>query len=742
MATGDDAWWAAVMLLGAPGAVRNLRDTARTRNTITWQFEAPQSGGPITRYEYRSALDSASFSGAWISLGTNRQIRLTGLTPQILYKVQVRAVGPAGTGPATEDSASTVAMAPSKPTGFTVTATGRAFRLRASVDNGGAAITKWQYRIATTSGGVASASWTDIAGSASSSLDFTTGNIGNSVTRFFQVRAVNAIDNGASSDIDSATTGAAITTDTDTIWRRATSTPDAPSGGTNSENHTPSPWQRTQPVPTATENVYRARRTRTYADGTFRSATNWGNVTKVADRTGPVLSEPGKPTNFRATVSGQSVRLRASVDNGNSAITKWQYRSAGTAGGLSSATWGDFATSASSSLDETVTQAYSRTVHYEVRAVNAIGNGPASDSVSATTGARPVTRPGAVTNLAAAQSGTSLVVSYGSPASGDTPTRYEYRTKLTSGDFGSWISNALNLTFTLSSLTAGSSYTIEVRAVNAGGDGPESSVVSGIRGWDSGLAIPSAAHNIHALAVQSDGAIVMVAEDTSGRDDLYFHDGSSWSSAIDLPVNTSVVVRVAVAPNDDVLVAVGTADLIYRYSGGSWDSGLSIPGAVHNIHALAVQSDGAIVMVAEDTSGRDDLYFHDGSSWSSAIDLPVNTSVVVRVAVAPNDDVLVAVGTADLIYRYSGGSWDSGLSIPGAAHNIHALAVQSDGAIVMVAEDTSGRDDLYFHDGSSWSSAIDLPVNTSVVARVAVAPNDDVLVAVGTADLIYRYGLS
>ena len=80
-----------------------------------------------------------------------------------------------------------------------------------------------------------------------------------------------------------------ITTDTDDIYIRATSTPATPTGGTTSENHTPSGWQQSQPNSTSTHGVYRARRTRTYSDGVFTSATIWGNVTLV-DAADPVIT--------------------------------------------------------------------------------------------------------------------------------------------------------------------------------------------------------------------------------------------------------------------------------------------------------------------------------------------------------------------------------------------------------------------------------------------------------------------
>ena len=74
------------------------------------------------------------------------------------------------------------------------------------------------------------------------------------------------------------------TTDTDYIYRLGTTAPSAPSGGTTNETHTPSNWTRTEPIPTSTENVYRAERTREPTKmGHSTPQPAWGSVTNVAD---------------------------------------------------------------------------------------------------------------------------------------------------------------------------------------------------------------------------------------------------------------------------------------------------------------------------------------------------------------------------------------------------------------------------------------------------------------------------
>ena len=387
----EEAWWFAISAPFGPGKPTGF-SVAVSPGTVRLRAMVDDGGRAITKWQYRVATTNAGVSSAsWVDFASSASSTLDKsltFTAGATRHYQVRAVNAVGNGPGSDIlRASDNRVAPLAPTGFTVTATSaRSFRLQAAVDNGGAAITKWQYRIATTSGGLSTATWTDVPSSASSSLDFTpSATYGGGVTRHFQVRAVNTIGNGAASSTASATTADVVTTDTDSIYIRGTTAPGTPTGGTSGETHLPSGWSRANPGATVTQNVYRSQRTRTYTNGVFTSASAWGAVAKVADK---MAGEPGKPTGYSATPSGPStgsgtVRLRASVANNGSAITKWQYRIATSSAGIASASWVDFSSSASSTLDKSLTLAAGVTRYYQVRAVNNIGNGPASDIDSA-----------------------------------------------------------------------------------------------------------------------------------------------------------------------------------------------------------------------------------------------------------------------------------------------------------------------------------------------------------------------
>ena len=561
---------------------------------------------------------------------------------------------------------------PGKPTGYSVTATAaRGFRLRASADNGGVAISKWQRRGATTQAGIASAGWTDIPSSAGDTLDWTTDPYSGGTTRFFQVRAVNSVGNGEASDIMSARVADVVTTDMQTVYTRAASEPGAPGGGTNTENHVPTGWQTVEPGATALLNVYSASRTRTFINGAFSSATAWADVTLEASATG---SEPAKPTGFTvATVTDQrKFRLRASVDNGGSAITLWQYRIATSSGGLASASWTDIGSSASDALDFTLGTVFgfSVTRYFQVRAVNDIGNGQVSDGANATTRARRA--PGAVRNLiATASPALTLVPSFDAPNSGDPVERYEYRQQRIS------------------------------------------------RLWDSGFAIPAVVSHPTGLAVASNGNILVVGSGSTRSGWVYRYNGTSWDGGLSLPSGVGHTQGVAVAPNGDILIVNSTGDAadsrVYRHNGTSWDGGLvpqsrrdSTSEVARFVEGLAVASNGDILIVDR---GSDEIYRYNGTSWDSGLALPSAATQPRGLAVASNGDILLLDGGSDKIYRYNGTSWDSGIAVPSAATQPEGVAIAPNGDTLIVDVTT---DRVYRYAQGAQSAWQSIGTNRSV----------------------------
>ena len=129
-----------------------------------------------------------------------------------------------------------------------------------------------------------------LSGSSSAKASFTAP--GNRTGSNYTLRFRLTVDDGTESDSD--TTAVTIQQEyierTDTIYRTSSSALSKPSGGTTNENHLPSGWSRTRPDPTATENVYRSRRTVYYtypsSSSSFHRADTWGTPVKIADATG------------------------------------------------------------------------------------------------------------------------------------------------------------------------------------------------------------------------------------------------------------------------------------------------------------------------------------------------------------------------------------------------------------------------------------------------------------------------
>ena len=157
-----------------------------------------------------------------------------------------------------------------------------------------------------------------------------------------------------------------------------------------------------------------------------------------------------------------TLRWEAPASDGGSAILRYEYAVD------DSGTWID----AGGDLEETVRDLTSgQSYAVAVRAVNAAGAGPAAE-VTAT----PVTTPGAPQRLRSEPGDTQVTLRWEAPTSdgGSAILRYEYAID----DSGTWIDAGGDLEETVRDLTNGQSYAVAVRAVNAAGAGPATTVTS------------------------------------------------------------------------------------------------------------------------------------------------------------------------------------------------------------------------------------------------------------------------
>lgn len=161
------------------------------RITLSWT----SLGSDITRYEYtRDGGDT------WVNAGTGTSFVVTGLTNGTEYTFQIRAVNPAGEGPASGEVMQTPAALPSQVTGvMAIAGSARVTLSWTAADGNGATILRYEYTI---DGGT---NWVN----AGTGTTFVVTGLTNGVSYTFQVRAVNAVGAGTPSTVVTESAGVA-----------------------------------------------------------------------------------------------------------------------------------------------------------------------------------------------------------------------------------------------------------------------------------------------------------------------------------------------------------------------------------------------------------------------------------------------------------------------------------------------------------------------------------------------------
>ena len=211
---------------------------------------------------------------------------------------------------------------------------------------------------------------------------------------------------------------------------------------------------------------------------------DWSSV----DITTPAAQvRPGAPTLTAVTSTSASISIAWTAPAIGAPITGYEARFTETAANAGSGSWEevwhnrDLGLLPAPRFTKDGLKAETR-YWVELRAVNSAGAGPA-DSEAETTDAAPVTAPAAITDLAVPNPAQADVLAFA--ATWTLPARAEYyqsRLRAGTGAWSAWAripASALTLTSTgatfasagVYALAAGTGYTLEVRAVNAAGNG-------------------------------------------------------------------------------------------------------------------------------------------------------------------------------------------------------------------------------------------------------------------------------
>ena len=353
--------------------------------------------------------------------------------------------------------------------------------------------------------------------------------------------------------------------------------------------------------------------------GPSGSATSTGGFTYI--------TTPSAPTNLDAARGNGSAVLTFTVPSseGGTPITGYEYT---TDGGT---TWLPLTTTSAGggTRTGTVTDLDNGTEYtFEVRAVNEVGNGPASDSTQVT----PATFPGAPQDLSAQGQDSSAVLTFSAPASdgGSMITGYEYT--LDGGT--SW--HALTTTgtgpyqATITGLTNGTGYTVQVRAVNDVGNSPASDDTA-----FTPVTVPSAPRNLTATGQDSAVALTFQAPVSDGGNEILGYqyttdDGATWHPLTATPTgpDTFTATVSGLTNGTSYTFNVRAVSEIGRSapSGPATATPVAPPGAPQNVTAASANQAAVLTFSAPASNGGSPItgyqYTLDaGTTW-----VPLTTS--------------------------------------------------------------------------------------------------------------------
>jgi len=484
---------------GVPGAPSTVSGTAGNASAnLTWT--APSAGAdPISDYVLQYSSNGGT---SWTTVdtgSTSTSATVTGLTNGTGYIFQVQAVNAIGSGPFSASSPTiTPSGPPGAPTITSITPSDGGLSVGFTAPTSSAPITGYLYQLNGTG------PWLAATGTTS---PLAIGGLTDGTAYSVVIEAVSTIGTGSPSNSMSGTPDAVPGAPTITSVQTGVGsaqvafTPGGSGGGAITgyrySTNGGSTW--TSVGTTSPLSVTGLANGTTYSFELEAVNASGNGSAATASFTTP--SAPGAPAITTITPGNGSLQVTATVPgSGGSPVTDVQWSTDGGATWSSEATAGTPCVTSGASMVCSITTlstdgatGLTNGTGYpiELRGVNAVGAGTASPSVNGT----PSTVPGAPTLTTGAAgmvaADQSLTVSYDLPASdgGSAVTGYQYST-----DAGAtWHARtdgagatATTMTITAqssdgtTSLANGSTYDVEIRAVNADGAGPGSAVAVGI----------------------------------------------------------------------------------------------------------------------------------------------------------------------------------------------------------------------------------------------------------------------
>ena len=419
-----------------PNAPTGLTTSGITTTSITLSWTA-STGGTVTRYEV------STDGSAWTDSGSDTTHTFSGLTANTQYTLRVRAVGGGGNSAVASVQETARSVAPNAPTGLQTSAiTTSAITLSWTASTGGAVT---RYDVSTDG-----TNWTNSGSDTTHTFSGLTAN-----TQYtLRVRAVGAGGTSAAASVSASTlaeapntptglTTSGITTTSITLsWTASTGGAvtryDVSTDGTNWAN---SGSDLTHTFSSLTANTQYTLRVRAVGAGGTSSAASIQETARAV--------APNAPTGLTTSgITQTAITLSWTASTGG-AVTRYDVSTDGT-------NWAN----SGSDLTHTFSSLTANTQYtLRVRAVGA-GGTSAVASVQATTGTPAPNAPTGLTTSGITQSAITLSWTKSTGA-----TSYE----VNGGALTGWTALSDVATYQFTGLTAGTQYTLQVRAKNTGG---------------------------------------------------------------------------------------------------------------------------------------------------------------------------------------------------------------------------------------------------------------------------------
>jgi titin len=489
---------------GPPGAPA-ITGVTPSDGSLSFAFTPASSSQPILDYEY--SLDGGN---TWTSTGTIvSPAVISGLTNGTTYSVELRAQNSVGDGAPSTPASGTPSALPGAPTITNITPGGNGTSLGVSFVpgyTGGSTIIGYQYAVSVGAGTFNFGSWTDASGTTS---PLTISGLINGTTYSVELRAVNSSGDGPASvyqvgvtlTVPDAPTIASLTPGDATIavsYAPYDGTSDGGSALSDVEYSLDGGSTWTSAGTLADPFTISGLTNGTPYSVELETVNGVGTSAPSAPSPATPATAPGLPLDVTAVGGPGSVSVtwQPPLSNGGSTITNY------TVSAYSAASGGAAIASCTSSTLTCSISGLSTDVTYYVgmNATNAVGPGPfTSPRVTAYT----VALPGApvISTLTEGDAYISAPFTAGSSDTNNPITGYQY-----SVDGGTTWQNSLGSTspMTISGLTNGTDYTVELRAMSAAGPGAASNSESA-----TPYAAPDATSNATTTYVAGSGGVTV-----------------------------------------------------------------------------------------------------------------------------------------------------------------------------------------------------------------------------------------